>query len=133
MKEIHQKKLLIKNMVCQRCILTVETILKDQNVPFNKVVLGEVDLVYDLSADQLDEVDKALVKSGFELIETRVNKIIEDIKNGSSNTYLRVCRTVSAGCRHLSPALYIMTTVISVTCFLPLKALRLKNILSFSG
>ena len=80
MKEVNQKKLLIKNMVCQRCILTVETILKNLDVPFSKVVLGEVDLVNDLRADQLKEVDKAIVKSGFELIETRVNKIIEDIK-----------------------------------------------------
>ena len=80
MKEIHHKKLLIKNMVCQRCILTVETILTNQDIPFSKVVLGEVDLVKDLSADQLKEIDKAFVKSGFELIETRVNKIIEDIK-----------------------------------------------------
>ena len=80
MKEIHQKKLLIKNMVCQRCILTVETILKDLEVPFSKVVLGEVDLVNDLNAHQLKELDKALVNFGFELIETRVNKIIEDIK-----------------------------------------------------
>ena len=62
MKDIHQKKLLIKNMVCQRCILTVETILKDLNVPYSKVVLGEVDLVNDLSADQLESVDKAIVK-----------------------------------------------------------------------
>ena len=67
-------------MVCQRCILTVETILKNLDVPFSKVVLGEVDLVNGLSANQLKEVDKAIVKSGFELIETRVNKIIEDIK-----------------------------------------------------
>jgi AraC family transcriptional regulator len=80
MNEIHEKRLLIKNMVCQRCILTVETILKDLDVSFSSVVLGEVDLVNDLSADQLKEVDKAIVKSGFELIETRINKIIEDIK-----------------------------------------------------
>lgn len=80
MKETHHKKLLIKNMVCQRCILTVETILKDLNVPFSKVVLGEVHLVDDLNASRLKEVDKAFVKLGFELIETRVNKIIEDIK-----------------------------------------------------
>jgi AraC family transcriptional regulator len=80
MREKLQKKLLIKNMVCQRCILTVETILKDLDAPFSKVVLGEVDLVKDLNADQLKKLDKALDKFGFELIETRVNKIIEDIK-----------------------------------------------------
>ena len=80
MKEILQKKLLIKNMVCQRCILTVETILNNLEIPFSKVVLGEVDLVGTLNGKQLKEVDQALNKIGFELIETRVNKIIEDIK-----------------------------------------------------
>ena len=80
MKEKHRKKLLIKNMVCQRCILTVETILKDLEVPFSKVVLGEVELINDLSEHLLKELGQALIKFGFELIETRVNKIIEDIK-----------------------------------------------------
>ena len=80
MKEIQQKKLLIKNMVCQRCILTVETILKNLEIPFSNVVLGEVDLAGALNEKQLKEVDQALSKLGFELIETRVNKIIEDIK-----------------------------------------------------
>ena len=80
MKEVHQKKLLIKNMVCQRCILTVETILNNLEIPFSNVVLGEVDLVGTLNEKQLKEVDQVLNKIGFELIETRVNKIIEDIK-----------------------------------------------------
>jgi AraC family transcriptional regulator len=80
MKDIHQKKLLIKNMVCQRCVLTVETILKELDIPYSKVVLGEVDLAGVLNGQKLKEVDQALHKSGFELIETRVNKIIEDIK-----------------------------------------------------
>jgi AraC family transcriptional regulator len=80
MKDIHQKKLLIKNMVCQRCVLTVETILNELDIPYSKVLLGEVDLVGALNGQQLKEVDRALHKSGFELIETRVNKIIEDIK-----------------------------------------------------
>jgi AraC-like DNA-binding protein len=78
--EINKKKLLIKNMVCQRCILTVETILHDLVIPFSNVVLGEVDLLEPLNKKQLNDVDQALHKSGFELIETRVNKIIEDIK-----------------------------------------------------
>jgi len=80
MKEIRLKKLLIKNMVCQRCILTVENILKELDIPFSKVVLGEVDLVGDPDPQRLKELDQKLVKFGFELIETRVKKIIEDIK-----------------------------------------------------
>ena len=37
-------KLLIKNMVCQRCLLTVEHILRDANIPFRNVAMGEVEL-----------------------------------------------------------------------------------------
>jgi AraC family transcriptional regulator len=80
MREGNQMKLLIKNMVCQRCILTVETILNNLKIPFSKVMLGEVDLVESLNGKQLKEVDQALHDLGFELIETRVKKIIEDIK-----------------------------------------------------
>ena len=32
-------------MVCQRCILTVKNILNELDIPFNKVDLGEVELV----------------------------------------------------------------------------------------
>ena len=70
----------IKNMVCQRCIMTVENIFHNLHIPFNKVSLGEVQFEQKLSERELTEIDKALNKVGFELIDTRVNKIIEDIK-----------------------------------------------------
>ncbi len=73
-------KLFIKNMVCNRCIMTVENILKDQNIPYHHVTLGEVDLERKLTKDEIKSIDTSLQKVGFELIETRVNKIIEDIK-----------------------------------------------------
>ena len=73
-------KLLIKNMVCQRCIMTVENTLRDLDIPFSKVSLGEADIPVGLTKEQLNKVEKELCKAGFELIETRVNKIIEDIK-----------------------------------------------------
>jgi len=67
-------------MVCQRCILTVEDILNDLKIPYHQVVLGEVDLAQKLSENELKEIGGQLNKVGFELIEKRVNKIIEDIK-----------------------------------------------------
>ena len=73
-------KLFIKNMVCQRCIMTVESVFNELNIPFNKISLGEVDLSSSLSNAELENIEKRLNKAGFELIETRVNKIIEDIK-----------------------------------------------------
>ena len=67
-------------MVCQRCILTVETILKNLDIAFEKVELGEINLTTKPDKDQIIELEEELNKVGFELIETRVNKIIEDIK-----------------------------------------------------
>jgi AraC family transcriptional regulator len=73
-------KLFIKNMVCQRCIMTVENIFTTLGIPFNHISLGEADLPRKLTAAEMKNVDEALQKVGFELIATRVNKIIEDIK-----------------------------------------------------
>lgn len=70
----------IKNMVCQRCVMTVENIFKSLQIPFTKVSLGEVQLEKKISGKQLESVDEELHKVGFELIDSRVNKIIEDIK-----------------------------------------------------
>ena len=78
--EEKRNKLLIKNMVCQRCVLTVENILTDLKIPFHKISLGEVDLEEKLTDTDLKKIDQELSNVGFELIEGRVNKIIEDIK-----------------------------------------------------
>ncbi len=75
-----QKKLLIKNMVCRRCVMTVESIMKKLDVNYENVALGEVDLENDIDEKKRAEIDTELKKVGFELIETRNNKIIEDIK-----------------------------------------------------
>ena len=67
-------------MVCQRCIMTVEQILSSLGMDYSKVTLGEVDLVQKPSDKDLQTIGQALEKVGFELIETRVNNIIETIK-----------------------------------------------------
>jgi AraC family transcriptional regulator len=73
-------KLLIKNMVCQRCVMTVKDILHKHNIPFESVTLGEVELTKKISPEEAKNLQSSLNKVGFELIETRVNKIVEDIK-----------------------------------------------------
>ncbi|MFT3912343.1 MAG: hypothetical protein QM737_23150 [Ferruginibacter sp.] len=73
-------RLLIKNMVCHRCVLSVEAILNKMQIGYDKVSLGEVDLSTTLTPGQLTTFKNELIKVGFELIETRINKIVEDIK-----------------------------------------------------
>jgi len=67
-------------MVCQRCIMTVESILQKLKIPFQIVSLGEVELVNRLDDSKRHELETELKKFGFELIEARLNKIVEKIK-----------------------------------------------------
>jgi len=67
-------------MVCQRCILTVKNLLDSLEIPYHNVRLGEVDLAKKLHGKKLQDAEREINKLGFQLIETRVNKIVEDIK-----------------------------------------------------
>lgn len=67
-------------MVCERCVMTVKDILHRHNIPFENVTLGEVDLTKKIPAEEIKKLQSSLKKVGFELIETRINKIVEDIK-----------------------------------------------------
>lgn len=73
-------KILIKNMVCPRCISSVKTIFDQLKIPVVKIEMGEVSIPGKLNKEQSDDLERALKQVGFELIESRVNKIIEDIK-----------------------------------------------------
>ncbi|MFZ1517183.1 MAG: helix-turn-helix transcriptional regulator [Ignavibacteriaceae bacterium] len=73
-------KLYIKNMVCRRCIKAVTKILCDLSVSHKPVLLGEVTLINHLSPDLKDMIKTRLNEEGFELIDDRKSKIIEQIK-----------------------------------------------------
>ena len=72
----------IKNMVCNRCIAVVKQELEHQGLHPQKVSLGEVVISEDdLSEDQQNRLDAALVDHGFERIDDRKARLIESIKN----------------------------------------------------
>ena len=73
-------RLLIKNMVCQRCVMTVEHILNEANIPFRSLMIGEVELEQKLSDQEMQRLRTGLNNVGFDIIETRLTKIIEGIK-----------------------------------------------------
>lgn len=72
--------LLVKNMVCNRCVMSVEHILNKATIPFYKVLFGEIHLRKELTFDQKETLSKELTKVGFELIDTHTAGIIEKIK-----------------------------------------------------
>lgn len=74
------KKLQIKNMVCPRCIMAVENSLKNLNIPFIEVRLGEVLLQNKISNEKLVKLQTKIEKLGFELLDDKNSAIINQIK-----------------------------------------------------
>jgi AraC family transcriptional regulator len=72
--------LFIKNMVCPRCIFTVEGILNKLDVAYNAVVLGEIELAEPISQEKSKAINTELRLVGFELIDNRMAVLIENIK-----------------------------------------------------
>jgi len=77
---LHNPKLYIKNMVCDRCIRVVREELRKLGHDVRHVELGEVELGSTLSTKEADGIKKALIENGFELIESESAKVIESIK-----------------------------------------------------
>lgn len=73
-------KLFIKNMVCHRCKIMVGRILKMNNIEATQIDLGEVELKNPINEEQLLVVKSELEEVGFELIDDKRSKLIEQIK-----------------------------------------------------
>jgi AraC family transcriptional regulator len=72
----------IKNMVCNRCKMVVEQELTKLGFKVDHVTLGEVTLPEsELSKEQLERIDQALLQVGFERIDDRKARLIESVKN----------------------------------------------------
>ena len=73
-------KLFIKNMVCPRCIMSVENILKENNLESKYIQLGEIELLKTPGKKQLQKFSDDLEKVGFELLDDQKTQLIEKIK-----------------------------------------------------
>ena len=67
-------------MVCNRCVFAVQHIFDALKIPLDKIEMGEVVLSKEVSHSTLKTIVNELEKLGFERIETRGNKLIEDVK-----------------------------------------------------
>jgi AraC-like DNA-binding protein len=75
------QKLLIKNMVCPRCIQSVRTILSDMNKNVVDVQLGEAWIEDEMNDEELHDFKLRLDEVGFELLDDAKKQLIEQIKN----------------------------------------------------
>ena len=73
-------QVLIKNMVCHRCVMAVEAILKKIKIPFDNVLIGEIHSHHPLNTRQREDLSQELRKIGFELIDGHQAGLIEKIK-----------------------------------------------------
>jgi len=72
--------LMIKSMVCDRCIKVVRDQLNDLNLPFIKVELGKIHFKRDLQSAELKALGKELIQEGFEILNEKELKIVEGVK-----------------------------------------------------
>lgn len=72
--------LLIKNMVCPRCVTAVRGILQDMHLKVLRIVLGEAEVEGELSAEQLAVLSQQLEAIGFELLDDPRSQLVEQIR-----------------------------------------------------
>lgn len=73
--------LFIKNMVCNRCIMVVKNELDKLGLAVKNIKLGEITLAKELTPNEKEVLEEALIPLGFEIIDDKKGRIIEKIKN----------------------------------------------------
>jgi AraC-like DNA-binding protein len=74
-------KVQIKNMVTIHCKEAVKSELMKIGLHCNSLDLGEVDIMEELSVNELEELRVYLLFSGFELLENKTSVLTDKIKN----------------------------------------------------
>lgn len=75
-------KLIIKNMVCDRCVLVIKNTLAQLGYDSANVLMGEINFAEDKLADQdIERIREAIEPLGFELVSNRKQAMIEHIKS----------------------------------------------------
>jgi AraC family transcriptional regulator len=73
-------KLYIKGMVCLRCIQAVRGIFLKLGIPVSNIQLGAVTTITTLSAPDILAVKEGLQQLGFELLEDKRAKLVQEVK-----------------------------------------------------
>ena len=71
----------IKNMVCVRCKMAVQSCLDALNIPYEGIELGRAELTHVLTAEQSMALDAALNYYELELMANKKLVLVERIKN----------------------------------------------------
>lgn len=83
-------------MVCPRCLMVVSGVLRTMNIEVKSLSLGRVETAVDIDDEQMVELDRRLREVGFEIVKSRNDaivvqiktKVIELARNGGGNENL---------------------------------------------
>ena len=68
-------------MVCSRCIMVVDNELNKLGVQAEQIKLGEATFKEELKPEEVIKIQSALIPLGFDLIDDKKSRLIEQIKN----------------------------------------------------
>jgi AraC-like DNA-binding protein len=68
-------------MVCIRCKMVVKSELEKLGLDYTVVEIGEAEIKEDISTEKMNQLNKALKKSGLELMDDKKSILIERTKN----------------------------------------------------
>ena len=71
----------IKNMVCLRCKLLVQDEIKSLDLEYDEVKMGEAVIKDPVSNEKLKALNRALLRSGLEIIDDKKSRLVEQIKS----------------------------------------------------
>ncbi|RXQ95595.1 AraC family transcriptional regulator [Ancylomarina salipaludis] len=74
-------KIFIKNMVCIRCQMVVKSELDKLGLQYTDVKIGEANLRGNITAEQTEQLNTALKKSGLQLMDNKKSILVEKIKS----------------------------------------------------
>lgn len=80
MSDKESKNIYIKNMVCNRCIKVVREEFEKLGLVVKNIQLGEVEVVNDKTKFDIKKINDVLVTNGFELLDNKNSRIIENVK-----------------------------------------------------
>ncbi len=98
-------KLVIRNMVCDRCKAAVKRVLEAHGLPVKHIDLGEVELSEEVPQERIDALRGPLQENGFELVDDREAAMIAKVKsaivqlvhyNGSSGQNVKLSDHLSS-------------------------------------
>ena len=74
-------KIIVQNMVCPRCIESIEGTLNKLKIDFDSISIGEVELSEKINNNLFIELEQKLNEKGFTILKDEKLIIIEKVKN----------------------------------------------------